>query len=320
MPDQPHKIFRILDDINWGAVSDMEFKALLNRNISSVDVKYSYEYLFPLIPIIIMNKEDYNTFRTHFSAIWEFIERNAVIYPPQTTREVIQEEQPLFTQQIANENYEYLFDSIINVQTLNEIDYSKCSNLNEWIKKYLDHTEGYYYDAHRYMQLPMNGINKIPNPSLDKKSILEQYDEYILKKKKLEMEKPLEKNEENKKPKYPLQEYYSQYNRNGGNRRNRNLLNNLDYQRNNRYKRTRYDNNDYDYNDKYENKYDNDYDNEYNEKEDKKEKNSMEQMDDDFSDISGSNSSFGDSDGSDDYGDSDGGYDNDGGNDGFVEL
>ena len=122
-----------------------------------------------------MNKEDYNTFRTHFSAIWEFIERNAVIYPPQTTREVIQEEQPLFTQQIANENYEYLFDSIINVQTLNEIDYSKCSNLNEWIKKYLDHTEGYYYDAHRYMQLPMNGINRIPNPSLDKKSILEQY-------------------------------------------------------------------------------------------------------------------------------------------------
>lgn len=322
MPDQPHKIFRILDDINWGAVSDMEFKALLNRNISSVDVKYSYEYLFPLIPIIIMNKEDYNTFRTHFSAIWEFVERNAVIYPPQTTREAIQEEQPLFTQQIANENYEYLFDSIVHVQTLNEIDYSKCSNLNEWIKKYLDQTEGYYYDAHRYMQLPMSGINKIPNPSLDKKSILEQYDEYILKKKKLEMEKPLEKNEENKKPRYPLQEYYSQYNRNGGNKRNRNFLNTLDYQRGNRYKRTRYNDydNEYDYNEKYDDKYDNDYNNEYDDKEDKKEKNSMEQMDDDFSDISGSNSSFGDSDGSDDYGDSDGGYENDGGNDGFVEL
>ena len=53
MPNQPNKIFRILDDINWEQVTSTELKMLMNRNISSVNIKYGYEYIFPLIPIII---------------------------------------------------------------------------------------------------------------------------------------------------------------------------------------------------------------------------------------------------------------------------
>lgn len=213
MPDQPHKIFRILDDINWGTVSDMEFKALLNRNISSVDVKYSYEYLFPLIPIIIMNKEDYNNFRIHFSNIWEFIERNAVIYPPQNTKETVQEEQPLFTSIRADDNYEYLFEKILPIK---DIDEAVCTNTNEWIKDQLDQTQGYYYDSHKYLQLPIEGVTHIPNPSLSKKAILDQYNDFILKKKEQEMKEPIDE----KKPRYPLRNLYQ--NRNSTNNYNNN--------------------------------------------------------------------------------------------------
>ena len=66
MADQPKKIFRILDDIRWEDVAPTELKALMNRNISSVNIKYGYEYIFPLIPIIIMNGEDYKIFKSHF--------------------------------------------------------------------------------------------------------------------------------------------------------------------------------------------------------------------------------------------------------------
>lgn len=342
MPDQPHKIFRILDDINWGMVTDMEFKALLNRNISSVDVKYGYEYLFPLIPIIIMNKEDYNTFRNHFSAIWEFIERNTVIYPPQLSGEAAQEETPLFTGRVANEEYEYLFDEIVPIKEIDDAIKNpsvEMKNVNEWIKKYLDRTQGYFYDNHKYLQLPNDHITKIPNPSIAKRTIMEQYDEYLLKKRKKEMQES-EMNE--KKPKLPMREFmnkigYREQANDGyddeetAETRSYNLRNKTipartrtytsRYRTQNRFKTTRRKQSDYDneYNDNfndYNNGY-NDYNNKYNDEDkDERDNEDLKKMDDDFSDMDD-----GDSDNFDESGDFDGSgagsFEDDGG---FIEL
>lgn len=196
MPDQPHKVFRILDDIHWDNVTSTELKALLNRNISSVNIKYGYEYIFPLIPIIIMNGEDYKTFRSHFADIWEFIERNAVIYPPQG-KQVIEEKTPLFTNEILRdgEEWPYLFNEIMKVTELVKCD---CMNMNEWIKNELDKKESWKYDTKKYIQIPEMNDFKIPNPDLDKKAILKDYENYILRKKQKEMA-------EEKKPK-PVEE------------------------------------------------------------------------------------------------------------------
>lgn len=207
MPDQPNKIFRILDDINWDQVTSTELKSLMNRNISSVNIKYGYEYIFPLIPIIIMNGEDYKLFRQHFSDIWTFIERNAVIYPPQEGKEVKEERRPLFTTQLADFSTEeqYLFNTIISISKLKGCD---MNNMNEWIKKELNATESWKYDTKRYIQLPDTKEIKIPNPELNRKTILKQYEEYILKKKVKEMNTP-EKTEE-KKPREPWYKQWKQ--------------------------------------------------------------------------------------------------------------
>lgn len=197
MPDQPNKIFRILDDINWSSVSNTELKALMNRNISSVNIKYGYEYIFPLIPVIIMNKEDYKNFRTQFTDIWEFIERNAVIYPPQTSELCIQEEKKLFTDELVDEeNMEYLFNEIMNVEELKRYD---GKNINEWIKNELDRNRGYEYDTSRYIQIPEVVRYNIPNPEISKRSILEQYEKFLLRKKEDNMKN---ENNEEKKPWY----------------------------------------------------------------------------------------------------------------------
>ena len=215
MPDQPNKIFRILDDINWDQVTSTELKSLMNRNISSVNIKYGYEYIFPLIPIIIMNGEDYKLFRQHFSDIWVFIERNAVIYPPQEGKEVREERRPLFTDKEADftTNDAYMFNKIIPISKLKECN---MNNMNEWIKKILNSTESWKYDTRRYIQLPDNRDIRIPNPELNKKTILKQYEEYILKKKVKEMNTP-EKSEE-KKPREPWYKQYKQSANMGGKR------------------------------------------------------------------------------------------------------
>lgn len=195
MSAQPRKIFRILDDINWENVNETQLKALMNRNISSVDIKYGYEYIFPLIPIIVMNKEEYQVFRSHFSSCWQFIERNAVVYPAQQGNECIEEEQYLFTNERAEKDHPYLFDEIMAVKSLEQ-----CTgeNMNEFIKQQLDATEGYFYDNNRYMLLPLSMPSHIPNPEMSKKAILKQYEEYILRKKKKEIE-----NENEKPPRTP---------------------------------------------------------------------------------------------------------------------
>lgn len=180
MSNQPGKIFRILDDINWSEVKSTELKALMNRNISSVDIKYGYEYIFPLIPIIIVNKEDYINFQRHFSDIWKFIERNAIIYPEQK-EECIEEERPLFTQKEVKGEYKYLFDTIIPVNELKECN---TININEWIKKELNEKQGYIYDIQKYIQLPTEKEINLPNPERQKRKILDDYEEYLMRKKK----------------------------------------------------------------------------------------------------------------------------------------
>lgn len=189
MSNQPGKIFRILDDINWSEVKSTELKALMNRNISSVDIKYGYEYIFPLIPIIIVNKEDYINFQRHFSDIWKFIERNAVIYPEQK-EECIEEERPIFTQKEVRGEYKYLFDSIIPVNELKECD---TVNMNEWIKKELNEKHGYIYDIQKYIQLPSEKEIKLPNPERQKRKILEDYEEYLMRKKKAIIESEIQR-------------------------------------------------------------------------------------------------------------------------------
>ena len=199
MPDQPNKIFRILDDINWANVSNTELKALMNRNISSVNIKYGYEYIFPLIPIIIMNKEDYKHFRLQYTDIWEFIERNAVIYPPQRSELCIQEEDRLFTEEIVeNIEEDYLFNEILDIHELSKYD---GRNINEWIKNQLNSTKGYEYDMTRYIQIPESTMINIPNPEINKRKILDDYEKYILRKKEENMKNENE-NKEEKKPWY----------------------------------------------------------------------------------------------------------------------
>ena len=202
MPNQPQKIFRILDDINWEQVTSTELKSLMNRNISSVNIKYGYEYIFPLIPVIIMNGEDYKAFRQHFADIWEFVERNTVIYPPQEGREVREETVSLFTSDEADfeDSSCYLFSQIMDVKKLTECN---LPNMNEWIKKVLNKTESWKYDTKRYIQLPVRENMKIPNPELSRKNILKQYEEFILQKKVKEMNTP-----EEKKPREPWYKMY----------------------------------------------------------------------------------------------------------------
>lgn len=201
MSNQPMKIFRIMDDINWDDVEPTLLKSLLNRNISSVNIKYGYEFIFPLIPIIIMNKEDYENFRKHFSSIWEFIVQNTVIYPKQESREIVQEEESLFMEyELEDESNEmYLFNNILSIEELERCDEN---NMNKFIKNRLNETQKWKYDTRKYIQLPDLNIKYIPNPELSRKSILKQYDEYLLRKKQAEINKEGQEKEE-KKPREP---------------------------------------------------------------------------------------------------------------------
>lgn len=185
MSAQPQKIFRILDDINWENVSVTEMKALLNRNVSSVDVKYGYEYIFPLIPIIVLNKEDYLSFQRHFSEIWQFIQMNSFVYPEQNDTTIVEEQEVLFTSTPVEER-KWLFS---NVYDVNNLTLCNEDNVNKYIKDDLMLRKGYLYDSRKYKQFPENGMNYIPNPETIKKKILEDYSDYVIRMKRIEMEK-----------------------------------------------------------------------------------------------------------------------------------
>ena len=127
------------------------------------------------------------------SDIWEFIERNAVIYPPQYQGDE-EENEPLFTKEVCtNIDDDYIFNNIMDTKEL-----EKCNekNMNEWIRSELIKSCAWKYDTTRYIQLPEPGVMKIPNFEMNKKSILKEYEEFLLRKKQREME-----NE--KKPKEP---------------------------------------------------------------------------------------------------------------------
>lgn len=182
--DQPHKIFRILDDINWEKVDSMTLKCMINGTTAAVDIKYGTEYLFPLINIILMNKENYAQFRRQMVGIWEFIEENMVIYPEQPmSGDAIQEEEPLYTKIPIPEDkpFPYLFDAIVPHEVL--VKFSG-RNTNEQVRKYLQDNEGWLY-SNTYEKYPEEDMHKnyINNPSLLEKDINERYKEWILKQK-----------------------------------------------------------------------------------------------------------------------------------------
>lgn len=265
MSNQPMKIFRIMDDINWDDVEPTLLKSLLNRNISSVNIKYGYEFIFPLIPIIIMNKEDYENFRKHFTSIWEFIVQNTVIYPKQESREIVQEDNSLFMEnELEDESNEmYLFNNILSIEELERCDEN---NMNKFIKKRLNETQKWKYDTKKYIQLPDLNIKYIPNPELSRKSILKQYDEYLLRKKQAEINKEGQEKEE-KKPREP---WYKQ------------VSNKLK-----EYKKTNFNDlnskkfNDYDYDDEDDDEDDYDYDDEGDEDEEDDDMSSEDDYEDD---------------------------------------
>lgn len=182
--DQPRKIFRILDDINWEKVDSMTLKCMINGTTAAVDIKYGTEYLFPLINIILMNKENYAQFRRQMVGIWEFIEENMVIYPEQPmSGDAIQEEEPLYTKIPIPEGkpFPYLFDAIVPHDVLTKFD---GKNTNEEVRNYLQENEGWLY-SNTYEKYPEEDMKKnyINNPSLLEKDINERYKEWILKQK-----------------------------------------------------------------------------------------------------------------------------------------
>lgn len=178
--NQPKKIFRILDDINWNRVDDMTLKCMINGTTAAVDVKYGTEYLFPLINIILMNKENYVQFRKKMVDIWEFIEKNMVIYPEQPKDgDVTEEISPLYTHEVIPEDspMPYLFDEIIPDKILQTLD---GKNMNEEVHKYLIEHEGWIYNG-SYERYPESKKSVyIGNPSLREKDINEKYKEWIL--------------------------------------------------------------------------------------------------------------------------------------------
>ena len=210
MSNQPMKIFRIMDDINWDDVEPTLLKSLLNRNISSVNIKYGYEFIFPLIPIIVINKEDYENFRKRYSDIWEFLTQNTVIYPEQKNREVVQETEPLFlTDELADESDEmYLFNEILPISEL-----AKCdeNNINKFIKKRLNETQSWKYDTKKYIQLPDFSERYIPNPELNRKTILRQYDDYLLRKKQEQISREQSQEKKHKETKDNREPWYKKF-------------------------------------------------------------------------------------------------------------
>lgn len=202
--DQPRKIFRILDDINWEKVDSMTLKCMINGTTAAVDIKYGTEYLFPLINIILMNKENYAQFRRQMVGIWEFIEANMVVYPEQPmSGDAIEEEEPLYTKIPIEDGDEfpYLFDAIVPHEKL--VDFSG-KNTNEDVRNYLQENEGWLY-SNTYERYPEEQVerNYINNPSLMEKDINERYKEWILKQKVERMnEEPRRKGvDENVSPK-----------------------------------------------------------------------------------------------------------------------
>ena len=167
--DENKKLFRLLDDINWNTVDVMTLKSILNRNVSSVDVKYSYGIIYPMINIFLMNKEDYAIFQRKYVDIWSFISNNVSIYPRQLEKEITEE-----TVQLYDTNNTFtvpLFNDIMDI-TQHEAEFDnqiRCGtfpNIYECVKSYLVNDKPYIYDNRQFLDISSIDISLLPNRQL----------------------------------------------------------------------------------------------------------------------------------------------------------
>lgn len=184
--DENKKLFRLMDDINWNTVDLMTLKTILNRNVASVDVKYSYGIIYPMINIFLMNKEDYLIFQKKYVDIWSFISNNVAIYPKQNNSEINEEILQLYD--INKEFKSYLFNDIINLEPLEndfneKINNNEISNIYEYIKNKLLDLQPYIYDNKQFIDLTSFDISLLPNRQLIENEMLKKIKEIETKEK-----------------------------------------------------------------------------------------------------------------------------------------
>ena len=190
------KIFRLLDDINWNTVDIMTLKTILNRNVASVDVKYSYGIIYPMINIFLMNKEDYLIFQKKYVDIWSFISNNVAIYPKQLDNSIEEEMNELYDSNKTLDSY--LFNDIIDLnQFENEFDYQISANVHpniyECIKSKLIDIKPYIYDNRQFIDLTSADISMIPNRQLIENEMIRKIKEVETQEKYNEKVKKVEK-------------------------------------------------------------------------------------------------------------------------------
>lgn len=205
--DENKKVFRLMDDINWNTVDIMTLKTILNRNVASVDVKYSYGIIYPMINIFLMNKEDYLIFQRKYVDIWSFISNNVAIFPKQNTNEKVNEEIVELYDINKDFNENYLFNEILKIKDYedefnDDILNGRKPNIYECIKSKLLDNQPYIYDNKQFIDLTSFDISLLPNRQLIENEMLkkikevetkEKYEEKVEKKPKKIKEKDNEK-------------------------------------------------------------------------------------------------------------------------------
>lgn len=206
--DENKKLFRLMDDINWNTVDIMTLKSILNRNVATVDVKYSYGIIYPMINIFLMNKEDYAIFQRKYVDIWSFISNNVAIYPKQD-KEIVEETQILYDS--TNQFTTYLFNEIVDTTQLedrfnNQLEKGECPNIYECVKSYLLDNQPYIYDNKQFIDLTSFDIALLPNRQLIENEMIRKIKEVETKEKYLEkVENPAKS--DNKSPKKPKKRF-----------------------------------------------------------------------------------------------------------------
>lgn len=178
--DENKKLFRLMDDINWNTVDIMTLKTILNRNVATVDVKYSYGIIYPMINIFLMNKEDYVIFQKKYVDIWSFISCNVAIYPNQPNDEVIEETAILYDVNKPLGNL--IFDDILKVvdwkdEFDGQINNGTKSNIYECVKAKLLDLQPYVYDNKQFIDLTSFDISLLPNRQLIENEMLRRIKE-----------------------------------------------------------------------------------------------------------------------------------------------
>jgi len=188
------KLFRILDDISWENVDEMSLKSILNRNISTINVKYAYGIVYPLINIVLMNAEDFVIFINKFKSIYNFIQKNTIIYPEFNGKDINEEHERIYDVN-SNFNDDYLFNEVFNVDELDDLNIT--NNIYNAIKDKLVLENPTIYDNNQFLEFEEK--EKIDN--LNSNKLIKQLKNSISKKsliKKLK-EKTKERNKQNKK-------------------------------------------------------------------------------------------------------------------------